>query len=95
MKSKITIEVNFDDGQPYIRVIEDRESDDVRDKLIKFFRQRLGSTSSWCSVKFPQYNENVWEIHPIRPDMLPEQAAIINDQAALNQKFEEKQALSH
>jgi len=76
MKSKITIEVDFDNGQPYIKVLESKNSDDVRDKLITFFRQRLQSESSWCYVGF--YGEDggtdftKWTIHPITPEQIPE-----------------------
>lgn len=52
MTSKITIEIDFDTALPYIRVIPDRNSDDVRDKLINEFRNKLGHASSWCRVRF-------------------------------------------
>lgn len=87
MKSKITIEIDFDSGNPYIRVYNDRESDDVRDKLITFFRQRLGHTSSWCTVRFDDTGISgncMFEIHPLKPNELQEQSVIMVEQARLN-----------
>lgn len=84
MKSRITIEVDFDNGQPYIKVMEDAHSDDVRDKLITFFRQRLGHASWWCYIGFyGDGNENgmqKWTIHPITPEKLPEMKKYIDAQ---------------
>lgn len=71
MKSTIRIEVNFDNGQPFIRVNENTETDDVRDRLISFFRQRLGGESSWCKVEFPFSDTNsIWHIRPVTPEQL-------------------------
>lgn len=50
MQSKITIEVDFENGnEPIIQIIY-RSSDDVRDKLIKSFLERLQHTSSWAKI---------------------------------------------
>jgi len=55
MKSRITIEVDFDNGnQPVIQILS-RVSDDVRDNLIKSFYQKLGG-SSWCKIIFMPEN---------------------------------------
>lgn len=53
MKSRITIEVDFDNGnQPVIQILS-RNSDDIRDNLIKSFYQKLQG-SSWCKIVFMQ-----------------------------------------
>ena len=99
MKSRITIEVDFDNGKPYIKVAEDFSSDDVRDKLITFFRQQLGHTSSWCKIEFHPYHEkaeqNKWIIRPITPDELKEQAAIMTEQIRLIQDWPIQNQVSH
>ncbi len=95
MKSRITIEVDFDNGQPYMKILEDRESDDVRDKLITFFRQRLGHTSSWCKVVPSGYNGNIWEIRPITPDELKQHAEVMAEQARLNEAVQETSSVTH
>lgn len=53
MKSRITIEVDFDNGnQPVIQILS-RSSDDIRDNLIQAFYQKLQG-SSWCKIVFRQ-----------------------------------------
>lgn len=55
MKSRITVEIDFSNGnEPIIQVLS-RNSDDVRDQLIKAFYQKL-SGSSWCKIVFAQDN---------------------------------------
>lgn len=41
MKSKVTVELDFDDKEPFISIVQ-IASDDVRDKLIKHFTECLG-----------------------------------------------------
>lgn len=56
MKSRITIEVDFENGnEPVIQIIS-RSSDDVRDNLIKAFYQKLGG-SSWLKIRFSEYHD--------------------------------------
>lgn len=51
MQSKITIEIDFENGnKPVIQIIS-RNSDDVRDKLISSFLQSLGG-SRWCTIQW-------------------------------------------
>lgn len=98
MTSKITIEVNFDNGQPYIKVCNDTTSDDVRDKLITFFRNRLGSTSSWMKLEYEDhYNSDRvrFNIHPIRPDQLEEESRIMLEQVRLLQENPQKAGVIH
>jgi hypothetical protein len=70
MKSRITIEVDFDNGnQPFIQIINNHQSPDVRDKLITQFRQMLGGRSRWLRVDFPSYYQDpesvMITLHPI------------------------------
>lgn len=99
MTSRISIEIDFDNGQPYIKINEDRNSDDVRDKLITFFRQRLGHTSSWCAVQFFDQsevgNQLVWRIRPITSEILEEQCKAMTEQVRLNKEWEPKESLTH
>lgn len=54
MKSKITIEVDFNNGnKPVIQIVA-KNSDDIRDNLIRAFYQSLGG-SSWCKIQFVQH----------------------------------------
>ncbi len=61
MKSRITIEVDFANertpNQPVLQIIS-RESDDVRDKLIKSFLQSFHG-SGLCSIRWEQHYEGV------------------------------------
>lgn len=52
MLSKITIEVDFSNQNTPVIQILSRNSDDVRDKLIKAFYEVLGHSSSWARIVF-------------------------------------------
>lgn len=53
MKSRITVEIDYDNNnQPIIQILA-RNSEDIRDGLIKSFYQTLGG-SSWCKILFRQ-----------------------------------------
>lgn len=97
MTSKITMEISFSDGKPYIRIINDTHSDDVRDKLIRYFRELFGHTSSWCKfvVKGQEGNNHLSFIEPIAPEQLEEEAKIMTEQARLLKRNETKESLSH
>ncbi len=78
MKSKITIEVDFENGnRPVIQVLS-RKSDDVRDNLISSFLQSLQHTSRWGvfeyqgerGISYPgsgDDNAHCWYIRPLTP----------------------------
>lgn len=101
MTSRITIEVDLDKGQPYIKVINDTASDDVRDKLITFFRQQFGHTSAWCRVEHAQYPATdrtgicTFFIRPIRPAQMEEEAKAMQEQVEMLKKYPEQAAVSH
>jgi len=76
MKSRITIEVDLDFGKPYIQVLCDTQSDDVRDKLVRAFRERLNYDSYWCRVRFNDLHapgQKLFEIEPLTPSALHEE----------------------
>lgn len=85
MKSRITIEIDFDNGnKPVIQILQSR-SDDVRDSLISAFLQTLQGISSWCRISrnktFPVADENYpdrWIIEPVSPQELKKEMDIIN-----------------
>lgn len=71
MKSRITIEVDFDkDNTPFIQLLR-RNSPDVRDSLIAKFIEDKGHQSTWCSIQFDNEYEDEqgkcqrWKIKPI------------------------------
>lgn len=75
MKSRITIEINFDNQRkPFIQIIQ-RTSDDVRDRLVLDFLELLDD-SSMCSVDYiGEYDSGDdkeyfkrWAISPVEPE---------------------------
>lgn len=93
MKSRITIEVDFENGnQPVIQILQHRNSDDVRDKLLSHFLQQFGG-SSWCQIKWldrPSPEINSIQILPIQEKDLKAHAKIMAEQNAVQEKFERK-----
>lgn len=84
MKSRITIEVDFDNGNLPILQILQRSSDDVRDNLLQQFIQSLHHTSRWCRISYEGERsanlidkEKVWRINTIRPLELPEEIKLM------------------
>lgn len=76
MKSRITIGIDFDNGnQPVIQVISEH-SEDVRDELVRAFQGTFGYNSSWCRVKyFPSDGaRQMFIITPIKPKELEQEA---------------------
>lgn len=87
MKSRITIEVDFDNGNiPVIQII-DRNSDDVRDRLIATFLQNLQHTSRWCKILFVDNIDNTsrrWKIVPITPNEIEEEMKLMKAVCIVN-----------
>lgn len=79
MTSRITIEVDFENGnQPVIQIISPIDSDDVRDKLIKSFLQSFQGLSSWLTIDFQErHREGEMRviIRPVKPEQIMEQSA--------------------
>jgi hypothetical protein len=104
MKSRITIEVDFDNNnQPILQILQ-TSSDDVRDKLLSAFCQQFGG-SSWCNIKWvftPPVNImddthlfNRIHITPIKPEDLKKQAEIMLEQSNVNEDFMKTGTLSY
>lgn len=69
MLSRLTIEVDFSNGNiPCIQILQEN-SDDVRDKLVSQFLQSLMHTSRWCRIEYigEQRLAHRWSITPITP----------------------------
>jgi hypothetical protein len=91
MQSKITIEIDFENGnEPVIQIIY-RQSDDIRDKLIRAFIERLGG-NSWCKIYCQQtigHDEpeerrfQRWKISPIGYSQLKEDGEAMLEQYRL------------
>jgi len=88
MKSRISIEVDFENSnQPVIQIISN-DSEDVRDKLIKSFLEGLGHKSRWCRIEYKGQrsnpnpldysNNSVYHISVIGTDKIPEEADLMN-----------------
>jgi hypothetical protein len=92
MQSKITIEVDFENGnEPVIQIVS-RNTDDIRDKLIKSFLQSLGG-NSWCKIYCeaasthdePDRQFQRWKISAIKPSGLKTEAETMIEQHRLNE----------
>lgn len=87
MKSRITIDVDFD-NQPVLK-IEYSPSEDVRDKLVKKFLESFGGDSRWAEFYFINDSQQLSSaihgqanstalVRPISPHGMIEQAKSIN-----------------
>lgn len=84
MKSRITIEVDFDNENRAIIQIISTPSEDVRDSLIKAFLEKLAHTSSWLKIiciggqcsQDPAISaiSGVYHIWPIAPEELKKES---------------------
>lgn len=97
MKSRITIEVDFNNGNtPVIQILK-ASSDDVRDKLIKSFTECLNG-SSWCEIRWVaggnpalekdgHFDTSTIFITPINSKNLKAQAEVMLEQHRLNEVY--------
>lgn len=85
MQSRITIEVDFENGnRPVIQILS-AASDDVRDNLISSFLQSLQHTSRWATFEYKGPYEKSsgdgvkhrWFIKPVAPAELTEELKLI------------------
>ena len=98
MKSRITIEVDFNNGNaPVIQILQ-ANSDDVRDNLLKNFCEQVGG-SSWLKIKWMDGVSNADPnslmfnrifITPIKPENFQKEITIMQEQDKLNRDFKEK-----
>lgn len=109
MKSRITIEVDFENGNTPIiqilRVFPDKfgdEPEDVRDNLIHAFCQSFGHTSSWAKVEFtqnfaPKGVTEFQRIHitPIGPKEMKKEAEVMMKQSGMNVEYPEHASITH
>lgn len=80
MKSRVTIEIDFEFGKPYFKVVADMESEDLRDQAVREFRQALGFDSNWARVRFhDQYKagQKLFTIEPIAPSDLTQEVEMM------------------
>lgn len=93
MKSRITVEIDFDNNNRPVIQVHERDSDDVRDRLISAIFEKLGHYSRWFRVEFKHNTMNdegagsVWHLVPISPDEYDEEIKLmIANKAALAEK---------
>jgi hypothetical protein len=87
MKGRITIEVDFDTRKPFIKIINPKDSDDMRDKMISDFRHQLGGQSSWCKITFPFFSDDrtiEMRIDPIPPGEFAKEIDLMTYEAGRN-----------
>jgi hypothetical protein len=96
LQSKITIEIDYENNnEPVIQIIA-KDSEDIRDGLIKSFYQKLGG-SSWCKIRFAQDLSDSSDpekrfkrifITPIPEKYLKAEAEIMLEQHRVREVFE-------
>lgn len=89
MKSRITIEVDFENNnEPVIQILQSPDSEDVRDKLIKHFAQQFWG-GSWCKIQWKGNPDDFNRIHisPIRPERLKGESALMLEQFHVHDKW--------
>lgn len=88
MKSRITMEFDFDANEPYIKVVEEL-SPDLRDQMFKRFREMFGYESNLCRVDFTTHTHNedgkvVYTIHPTKLiNSVPMESFILNNNSII------------
>lgn len=90
MKSRITVEVDFDNNNsPILQILLNKNSDDLRDKMLAHFTEQVGG-SSWLQIKWAEQQGGLPDdaqrivIRPIKADQFKEQAEIMLEQHRLN-----------
>lgn len=76
MKSRITMEWDFSENKPVIKVLS-IQSEDVRDGIVRNFFERLGHISSWFRLspsEVTSFEGNTYFIEPIEPENLEQTA---------------------
>lgn len=74
MKSRITAEIDFENGNRPVIQVHERDSDDVRDRLISATFQKLGHHSRWFRAEFKHNTMNeegagsIWHLIPVTPE---------------------------
>jgi len=92
MESRISIELDFSNGNvPVIQILQ-QNSDDVRDKILKNFLEQFGGGSSWLKIRWAEFNPmgesiNKIDITAIKPDELKVEAETMIEQYRLNEEW--------
>jgi hypothetical protein len=83
MKSRITIDVDFDNQHLPVIKIQSEFSHDVRDNLLKSFLHSFRHTSRWCTIQYLGHSgigEDIghrYQIVPITPDQLADEIKLM------------------
>lgn len=83
MKSKITVEIDFENGNRPVIQVHERNSDDVRDKLIDAVFQELGHHSRWFRVEYKHETitdgeqGSLWHLIPVSPKEYTEEIKLM------------------
>lgn len=56
MQSKIRIEFDFDTNQPVLRITHAKDSDDLRDTMLKSFLEKASFKNSTMYITYPEYH---------------------------------------
>jgi len=75
MKSRITIEVDFENGNDSAIYIKHEPTDDIRDKLVQDFLGKFAGQSNWCRAEFLP---DRLRIKPITAPQLGVEAGLMN-----------------
>lgn len=59
MKSTLRIEYDFDTKQPVLRIVQDKNSDDLRDSMLKAFIEEASFENSRLYVTYPEYHGRI------------------------------------
>lgn len=85
MKSRITIEVDFDNGNQPILKIVNQDSEDVRDNLLRSFLQSLNHSSRWLRIEYvneilapgDSSKKYIWHIKPVLASEIPQEIKLM------------------
>lgn len=79
MKSRITIEVDFDSNNEAILSLNLHKSDDVRDKLLQSFIEKFAHQRAWCLAYYmgESTTGSVYHIKPLTPLQYEEQSKLM------------------
>jgi hypothetical protein len=96
MKSRITIDVDFENGNTPVLLMTARHSEDVRDSLVRSFYQAFGGESCWAKIEFdyphgkkhndPDFLCDV-KITPIRPAGLKGELELMREGAVKHASY--------
>lgn len=87
MLSRISIEMDFDNSIPFIKVFCNHSSPDLRDRAINVFFEKLQHKSRWATITYLSgvgeagpngiANYSNWRITPLNPSQLREEAKLM------------------